>query len=231
MIELREIRKRLGGVEILRGFSLILEAGQIGLLLGPNGAGKTTALRIAVGSLAEDSGSVRADGARLSPAVRRQRFAYLPQGVGFHPKMDGRQILAFYARSLGLSASSIEPALRQWGLVEHASKPTSALSGGLRQRLGLAVMSLRETDALLLDEPDISLDAEWRERMQQWLREQTVRGRSILVATHLLGEWEGRADRALLCQYGLARGEVDPAKLRSEGAEALRGQAMGEVAK
>lgn len=222
MIEFEELRKTLGRAEALRGLSFRMEPGELGLLLGPNGSGKTTALRIAVGSLAEDGGSIRAAGVSLSPEERRRRFAYLPQAVAFQPRLSARQLLRFYARALGLSSDGIEPALQQWGLFAHAEKPSGALSGGLRQRLGLAAISLRKVDALLLDEPDISLDAEWRERMQEWLREQSRAGRAALVATHLLAEWEGRADRAILCQAGRVERELDPGKLKSEGAAALR---------
>ena len=222
MIEFAEVRKTLGRVEILRGFSLRLEAGQLGLLLGPNGSGKTTALRIAVGSLAEDGGEIRVATQPIAPEERRRRFAYLPQAVAFQPRLSARQLLRFYARALGLPADGLEPALREWGLEAHADKPSAALSGGLRQRLGLAAISLRQADALLLDEPDVSLDAEWRERMQAWLREQASAGRAVLVATHLLAEWEGQADRAVLCQAGRVAREMDPRKLKGEGVAALR---------
>src|SRR5690606_27641667 len=105
------------------------------------------------------------DGRALAPAERRARFGYLPQAVSFQPRLDAEALLRFYARALGAPAAAIQPALRRWGLEPHASKRSSALSGGLRQRLGLAVLSLAPRSALLLDEPGLSLDAEWRQAM------------------------------------------------------------------
>ncbi len=229
MIELLDIRKRLGRVEILQGLSLRLNAGDLGLLLGPNGAGKTTALRIAAGVLAEDGGSVRSAGAVLEARDRRARFAYLPQGVAFQPRLTTRQLLCFYARALGASPEAVDPALQFWGLQVHARKRSSALSGGLRQRLGLAVMSLVPPKVLLLDEPGISLDAEWRECMQDWLKELAQGGAAVLVATHLLGEWEGRANRCLLCREGRVVDELDPARLRQEGSLKVRAEIREKV--
>jgi ABC-type multidrug transport system ATPase subunit len=92
--------------------------------------------------------------------------------------------------------------------------PTSKLSGGLRQRLALAIFALANAPVLLLDEPGLSLDPVWRERLQQFLRDETARGRTVLIATHLLGEWEGRADRCLLVENGRAGGELPPHRLR-----------------
>ncbi len=223
MIEFIDIRKRLGRAEILQGLSLKIDAGELALLLGPNGAGKTTALKIAAGSLAEDSGRIRFGGSDLKMDERRRTFAYLPQGVAFQPRLSGRQLLRFYARALGASADRIEPALEQWGLTPHATKQSSALSGGLRQRLGLAILSLADTPVLLLDEPGVSLDAEWRERMQEWLRAEAERGKTAIVATHLLGEWDGKADRCLVCRTGRIAEEISPSRLRLDGLAKIAG--------
>lgn len=222
MIEFIDIRKRFARIEILRGFSAKIETGQLVLLLGPNGAGKTTLLKIAAGVLSEESGQVRCGDGALTLAERRREFAYLPQGVAFQPRLSARQLLRFYARALGADRNEIEPALERWGLTPHAAKRSADLSGGLRQRLGLAILSLARTRALLLDEPGISLDAEWRERMQVWLRDEAREGKSVLVATHLLGEWEGRADRSLLCREGRMVEEIDPSRLHQDALEKVR---------
>src|SRR5690606_1246690 len=94
------------------------------------------------------------------------------------------------------------------------------LSGGLRQRLGLAALMLPEAQALILDEPGVSLDPEWRERMQRILLEEARGGRTVLVATHLLGEWEGRASRCIVCEQGRTAREIDPDRLRDEVVDA-----------
>jgi ABC-type multidrug transport system ATPase subunit len=99
-------------------------------------------------------------------------------------------------------------------MCEFEDVPTGKLSGGLRQRLALAVFSLADAPVILLDEPGLSLDPEWRQSLQQFLRHEAGRGRTVLVATHLLGEWERRADRCLLIERGRSQGELPPDQLR-----------------
>jgi ABC-type multidrug transport system ATPase subunit len=84
----------------------------------------------------------------------------------------------------------------------------------MRQRLALAVFALADAPVLLLDEPGLSLDPEWRYRLQTFLVEEARRGRTVLVATHLLGEWEGQTDRCLVIADGRNAGELPPERLR-----------------
>ena len=94
--------------------------------------------------------------------------------------------------------------------MDSANERTGALSGGMRQRLGLALLLLADAPVLLLDEPGLSLDPGWRTRLQEILREKTARGHAILVTTHLIAEWNGVADRCLLCREGRIEREIDP---------------------
>ncbi len=103
--------------------------------------------------------------------------------------------------------------LDQVGLLEAAQERTGELSGGMRQRLGLALLLLAEAPVLLLDEPGLSLDPGWRTRLQEILREEGTRGRAVLVTTHLIAEWNGVADRCLLCRDGRIEREIDPTDL------------------
>src|SRR5690606_9206067 len=92
--------------------------------------------------------------------------------------------------------------LHAWGLDEHLRATTAELSGGLRQRLALAIFALARAAVLVLDEPGLSLDPAWRLRLQQHLSREAARGAAVLVATHLLGEWEGKVDRCVLMESG-----------------------------
>src|SRR5690606_19882505 len=154
------------------------------------------------GALAADSGSVRIDGVDMSKDRRRAqaRASSLPQHVSFHPRLSVLDTLRFYAQLRGSPRARIEEELARWGLEEHARKLAGQLAGGVRQRRGLAALMLPEAQALILDEPGVSLDPEWRERMQRILLEEARGGRTVLVATHLLGEWEGRASRCIVCE-------------------------------
>ncbi len=223
MIRFDGLKKTYGRSPVLDGLTCEIKPGTVTLLVGPNGAGKSTALKIAAGVLQPDSGDVVIQEASiLKQRQRAQSFlSLLPQGVAFHPKLTVRNVLEFYADVRGAPRSRVDLEIRRWGLEEHANKMSGRLSGGLRQRLGLAVLLMPQTPVLILDEPGISLDPEWRDAMQRILLEEALRGRTVLVATHLLGEWEGRAGACLLCMRGRIVRELDPRNLRSLGLDEL----------
>jgi ABC-type multidrug transport system ATPase subunit len=231
MIELRDLYLRLDNRPVLQGFTLTAASGRLSLLAGANGAGKSSSLKVACGLWRPASGEVVADG--ISITRRRQsafrKVAYLPQSPAFNPRLKTTDILEFYADLEGRDRREADLALERFGLEAHARHRTGMLSGGLRQRLGLAVLSLATAPVLLLDEPGLSLDPPWRSRLQSWLREEAANGRTLLVATHLLGEWEGRADACFLCEHGRVVGELDPGALRGTCFVSLEGTADREA--
>lgn len=215
MITFENIHLSLKGRPVLRGYNLQLASSQISLLIGPNGAGKSSALKVAAGLWKPTSGCIRFQKEILRPySSRSNKIAYLPQSPGFHPRLRVDAILRFYARLENLNVESAHRAIERFGLDEHAAYPSSELSGGLRQRLGLAILSLSHAPVWLLDEPGLSLDPFWRNHLQSWLRNECDEGRTVLVATHLLREWENRADACHLCENGMVIGERDPSSLQ-----------------
>lgn len=217
MIVAQELSKQFGAVPVLRSLSLTAEPGTLTLLIGSNGAGKTTTLRILSGLARPNSGDATIGGKSIvRERIEAQRqLSFLPQGVMFHPRLTCRQVLRFYARLRRCGGVGVEEMLRVTGLESEAGKRVGALSGGLRQRLGLAVLLLPDAPVLLLDEPGLSLDPEWRDRLQSLLRAEASRGKTVLITTHLLAEWEGVADRCLLCRDGRVAHEIEPANLRA----------------
>lgn len=226
MILTRNLQKSFGSRLILDGLDLTAEAGQVTLIVGSNGAGKTTALRLLAGLSAPDGGTITIEGHDLE-SVRKQalaRLSFLPQSPRFHPRLTALQVARFYAQLRGREPEAVGSAMESWGLNDCAHVPTGKLSGGLRQRLALAVFALADAPVLLLDEPGLSLDPAWRYHLQQFLTGQARAGRTVLVATHLLGEWEGRADRCLLLEKGRCAGELAPEQLR----DAFFGETHGQ---
>jgi ABC-2 type transport system ATP-binding protein len=216
MILTRDLEKAFGKRNVLAGLDLVAEPGAITLLVGANGAGKTTTLRLLAGLADPDGGTIAIAGQDLRRA-RQQALAhlsFLPQAPRFHPRLSTIQVATFYAQLRGRERRDVVRALGDWGLSDFAQVPTAKLSGGLRQRLALAVFALADAPVLLLDEPGLSLDPEWRQRLQDFIAAKAQRGGTVLVATHLLGEWERRADRCLLIENGRAGGELPPDRLR-----------------
>lgn len=222
MIAIHGLKKSFGPREVLRGLDLVAPPGAVHLLVGANGAGKTTLLRCLAGLTEPDAGRVVLNGAdlRTEPRHALAQLAFLPQAPRFHPRLTTRQVARYYGRLRRRDAEEVEAELQHWDLAEHAGVITSHLSGGLRQRLALAVFALARAPVLVLDEPGLSLDPAWRERLAVFLAAQARAGRTVLVATHLLGEWEGRADTCFWIRAGLIAGELPPAALRASFAAA-----------
>lgn len=215
MITTEHLVKNYGRKPVLRDISMQAESGEITLLVGPNGAGKTTTLKILAGLVSINGGNARIGSLDVvRERIKAQRaLSYLPQRPNFHPRLRCAEIIRFYARLRGVALSRCEAMLDQTGLREFERMRIGELSGGMRQRLGLALLLLPDAPVLLLDEPGLSLDPTWRKRLQETLRFEAARGKAVLVTTHLVAEWNNVASRCLLCCEGKIERELDPTNL------------------
>jgi ABC-2 type transport system ATP-binding protein len=215
MIAVEALSKSYGRNPVLRGITFRAAPREITLLVGANGAGKSTTIKVLAGLIRPQEGSAHINGIDIvDRRIAAQRsLAYLPQRPSFHPRMTCAEILRFYARLRGVAASRYEAVIDLAGLREFERVRTSALSGGTRQRLGLALLLLPDAPVLLLDEPGLSLDPGWRQRLQDTLRFEAERGKTVLVTTHLVREWNNVAHRCLLCRDGKIERELDPTNL------------------
>lgn len=215
MIVAQGLTKSYRQKKVLHGVSFTARPGEITLLVGPNGAGKSTTLKLLTGLARADGGEAFIAGKDIihEKLAAQRQLSFLPQTPNFHPRFSSAQIVDFYARLRGIERSQREAALEVAGLCEVAHEQTRTLSGGMRQRLGLALLLLPDVPVLLLDEPGISLDPAWRRRLQDILHAEAHRGKTVLVTTHLIAEWNNVAHRCLLCRDGLVERELDPANL------------------
>jgi ABC-type multidrug transport system ATPase subunit len=216
MIRAENLIKSYGRKEVLGGISFEARQGEVTLMVGPNGAGKSTTIKILAGLIRPNGGSASIgsyDIVRQTIAAQRS-LAYLPQRPNFHPRLTCSEVLRFYARLRGLAPGRSDAMLEVTGLTDAARMRTIELSGGMRQRLGIALLLLADAPVLLLDEPGISLDPGWRKRLQETLHFESRRGKAVLVTTHLIAEWNNVADRCLLCRDGIIEQELDPSNLR-----------------
>ena len=215
MIVAQGLTKSYRHKKVLRGVSFTARSGEITLLVGPNGAGKSTTLKLLTGLARADGGEAFIAGKDIihEKLAAQRQLSFLPQTPNFHPRFTCAQIVDFYARLRGIERPQRETALEAAGLREVAHEQTRTLSGGMRQRLGLALLLLPDAPVLLLDEPGISLDPAWRRRLQGILHAEAHRGKTVLVTTHLIAEWNNVAHRCLLCRDGVVERELDPANL------------------
>jgi ABC-type multidrug transport system ATPase subunit len=216
MITVDGVEKSFGARNVLSGLALEVHPGVVTLLVGANGAGKTTLLRIITGLCRPDRGRVRVGGCDVveQRLAALEALAFLPQAPRFHPRLTTQQVARYYGKLRGRTGDDVFDELRRWGLHEHLGATTAQLSGGLRQRLAIAVFALARSPVLVLDEPGLSLDPEWRMRLQAHLSAEARRGATVLVATHLLGEWEGKVDACVLLASGRVAGALPPDRLR-----------------
>jgi sulfate transport system ATP-binding protein len=211
-IELRDVRKRFGDFEALRGVSLELRHGELVALLGPSGSGKTTLLRIIAGLELADEGHVRFDGQEISAAPVRQRgVGFVFQHYALFRHMTVFENVAFGLRVKPRAQRPPEATIRkkvrsllalvQLEALEH--RYPNQLSGGQRQRVALARALAIDPAVLLLDEPFGALDARVREELRQWLRRlhDEMEITSVLV-THDQGEALEVADRIVVMNEG-----------------------------
>ena len=181
--------KRFGSLVALDDVSFEVERGQVVGFLGPNGAGKTTAMRAIMKLISLDGGSVRWDGAPVTPETR-QTFGYMPAERGMYQRMKVRDHLVYYARLGGLNASVASARADEWldrlGLGDRGNDIVQNLSSGNQQRVQLALALLNDPDLLVLDEPYSGLDPIAVDTLNDVVRDQVDRGSAMLLSSHQL---------------------------------------------
>ncbi len=228
MIIYRDVVKRFGAHAAVDRLSMPVATGEVVALLGPNGSGKTTTLKIAAGLIRPDAGEVWVGEPPRAPwdPESRRVLSFLPQRVAFPEALSGREVVEFYCGLRGLRAGRVDAVLGFASLAEAADRHVGTYSGGMVQRLGLAVALLPEPDALLLDEPTAALDPDGLEAFYSALQEYRRQGRTVLFTSHQVGDVERLADRFVVLVNGRLVAELTQAALRerlgSRGAIRLR---------
>lgn len=204
MIDAKNLHKAFGDHTVLHDASFSVEGGTIAAMVGSNGSGKTTTLHVMAGLATPDAGTATVAGVDVTAdrTAAQEHLAFLPQDVRFHSALTPRQVLRFYAGLREVPGDRIESLLEEVALLDAADRACGDLSGGMRQRLGLAILELADAPVLLLDEPALSLDPEWRTFLMDRLRAHADDGAAVLLATHLLDVWSPIVDRVLRCDDG-----------------------------
>lgn len=221
MITCTEVTKRFGSHVALDRLSLRVARGEAVALLGPNGSGKTTTLKLAAGLMKPDGGQVLVGEPPLPPwqAPARRAVSFLPQRVAFPEALTGREVVQFYRKLRHSPAEREQAVLRFASLNGAGERPVGTYSGGMVQRLGLAVAMLPESDVLLLDEPTAALDPDGLAAFYGVIEQRQADGRTILFTSHQVGDVERLADRFLVLVHGRLVAELSQAGLRDRLAE------------
>ncbi|HEY6760446.1 MAG TPA: ABC transporter ATP-binding protein [Baekduia sp.] len=218
-LAVRDVRKRYGRHEALRGVSLEVGHGELVGLLGPNGAGKSTLTKIACGLVRPTSGGVELT----------RPFGYLAELFRFPGWCTADEVLELHQRLAASDGGARERGelLELVRLEDDARTRVEAMSKGMQQRLGLAQAMIGAPRVLLLDEPTSALDPGGRRTVRDLLEELRRRGVAVLLNTHLLSEVEQVCDRVVIIDKGLVVAAGTPAEL--EGGSGVEVELAGGV--
>ncbi len=204
-IEIHDLRKTFGTVTALDGLDLTVTAGEVAGFLGPNGAGKSTTIRVLLGLLRADAGSVRLLGGDpwADAVALHRRLAYVPGDVNLWPNLTGGEAIDLLTRLRG----PVDPR-RKADLLERfeldPTKKSRTYSKGNRQKVALVASFASDVELLVLDEPTSGLDPLMEAVFTDYLREVKAQGRSVLLSSHILHEVEKVCDTVTIIRAGRA---------------------------
>jgi ABC-2 type transport system ATP-binding protein len=233
VLELEGLTRRFGDLTALDGVSFAVAPGQMFGFVGPNGAGKTTTMRIVLGVLEPDAGTVRWRG-RPVDAPTRARFGYMPEERGLYPKMRVRAQLAYFARLHGLAApaagAAADDLIERLGLQERAADRVETLSLGNQQRVQLGVALVHDPEVLVLDEPFSGLDPVGVDVLSGVLQERADAGVPVVFSSHQLELVERLCEAVAIVNRGrvVATGPVEELRERGARDDHVRVQVAGD---
>lgn len=219
-IQVSNLTKKYKNYLAVDDVSFDVQRGETFALLGPNGSGKTTTLKCLVGLTQPTSGKIAVDGFDISrqPREAKQLMSFLPQRVSFSDQLTGREVLEFYCRLRRIPSQRIDETLNSPNFHFNGffDKSVSQFSGGMIQRLGLAVACLPDAPVLVLDEPTVSLDPNGAIQFREFLASLKGKGKTIVFSSHMLADVEQLADRVAIMVGGRLVTLQSVAALRDE---------------
>jgi ABC-2 type transport system ATP-binding protein len=237
VLEARDLRKRFGEINAVRGVSFHIDAGETYGLLGPNGAGKTTSISMVAGILERDGGDVSVDG--HTPTTRspqgRSAIGLVPQDLAIYPDLSAQENLRFFGRLYGMNGARLKERVARVldvvGLADRAGDKSKEFSGGMKRRLNIGIGLLHEPKLLILDEPTVGVDPQSRNAILESVEQLASEGMAVLYTTHYMEEAERLCDRVGIIDEGVIRAEGTRRELVSLVGEndSVRLSAVGDL--
>lgn len=206
MLELINISKKYGKKEVLSHINLKLDKGIYGLL-GPNGAGKSTMMNIITDIINPTMGEVLYNGKNIKELKDKYRLhiGYLPQKIGFYNNFTGRKTLEYFAVLRGVDKKvypeRIEKLLEKVNLIDVGDNKVKTYSGGMKQRLGIAIALIGEPDMVIFDEPTVGLNPKERVKFRNMISE-LAKNKIIILSTHIVSDVKNLADYIIFIKKG-----------------------------
>ncbi len=218
MLEVDHVRKEFGTVRAVSDVSFSINDGVTFGLLGPNGAGKTTTMRMILGILTPDGGTIRWNGSPITSESRRH-FGYLPEERGIYGKMKVRDQIIYFGKLHGMREPAIGKRADWWierlGLKQYAARPCSELSKGNQQKVQVACAAVHQPQLLVLDEPFSGLDPVNAEVLISVLHELKAAGTTLVLSSHQMWQLEELCSEFAIIASGANRVGGTLAQLRA----------------
>jgi Cu-processing system ATP-binding protein len=213
MLEIRNLTKRFGRLDVLRGVDIAVRPGRVTAVLGPNGAGKTTLIKSVLGLTRPDGGQVLLGGTPVvGPGARgdayRARIGYMAQIARYPENLSAAELIAMLVelrRTAGADVARDESLVESFALASHLDKPMRALSGGTRQKVNAVLAFLFRPELLILDEPTAGLDPVASSVLKDRILAARDAGRTFVLTSHVMSELQELADDVAFLAEGRVR--------------------------
>jgi ABC-2 type transport system ATP-binding protein len=223
VIEVEKLTKRYGELLAINDVSFAVRKGELFAFLGPNGAGKTTTVEIIETIRLPTSGKVSVLGMDVTRQKRDivQRIGVLPQGFSSFDRVTVRESIQYYSRLFGGKTTDVDGLIELANLKDKSREQFKNLSGGLKQRLGIAIALVNDPEIVFLDEPTTGLDPRARREVWEVLRGLKQQGKTVFLTTHYMEEAEFLADTVAIISKGRVIAIGSPDELMEDSANEL----------
>ncbi len=212
MIQIKNLKKSFGELEVLKGIQLEIPEGQATGLVGPNGSGKTTLIKSILGLVKPDSGEIVVNGTRLNGNFAyRENIGYMPQQPRYPENMTVRELFEFIKKVRKNPATAETELIQQFNLSEELDKRLRTLSGGNKQKVGAVLAMMFDSPLLFLDEPTAGLDPQASFKFKERVKSEKKKGKTVMITSHIMSELEQLVDHVVFILDGKIRyyGTID----------------------
>ncbi|MEE9438342.1 MAG: ABC transporter ATP-binding protein [Saprospiraceae bacterium] len=231
MIELNNIYKKFGKVEVLKGINLNIDKGGVFAILGPNGSGKTTLIKSILGMVIPDKGSIKVDNAEvLSKWLYRNNIDYLSQIAEFPANLKVRELIEMI-KNLRPKKTYEEELIDIFGLQLFLNKKLAHLSGGTRQKVNIVLTLMFDSDVIILDEPTTGLDPVALILLKQIINKKRKEGKTIIITSHIMSFVEELSDEIVFLLEGKIYFKGSTTKLKEDTGEDSLEHAIAHIIK
>lgn len=231
VLEVRNLVKRFGSNEAVRGLSFSVSKGEAFGLLGPNGAGKSTTISMICGLLTPTSGEIRVGGVevRVDPMGVKGRMGVVPQDIALYPTLSARENLAFWGQMYGLYGTElskrVDEALSIVSLTDRQKDRIETYSGGMKRRINIAASLLHRPELLIMDEPTVGIDPQSRNNILETVKRLNAEfGMTVVYTSHYMEEVEYLCSRVGIIDHGrlIGLGSLDEVRRMAGSASTVR---------